>query len=123
MLNNFVCIFLFFLRAALIFGLITCVAGIVGVIIGSASSQYFRRGNARADPLICAIGVLGSVPLVYAGVVIADENLTWSWVRLKVYVLNFCQLFIISSNICASCLSLNAKKKICRDLCKIFKIL
>lgn len=72
--------FHFSFRAPLIFGFITCIAGIVGVIIGSASSQYFRRRNARADPLICALGVLGSVPLVYSGVVVAHTNLTLSWV-------------------------------------------
>ncbi|XP_035233028.1 protein spinster homolog 1-like isoform X2 [Stegodyphus dumicola] len=69
-------------KAALIFGFITCVAGIVGVLIGSISSQYLRRLNARADPLICAFGVLASVPLVYAGVVIADSNLTLSWILI-----------------------------------------
>ncbi|XP_054712110.1 protein spinster homolog 1-like isoform X2 [Uloborus diversus] len=69
-------------NAALIFGLITCIAGIVGVIIGSASSQYLRRSNARADPLICAFGVLGSVPLIYAGVVLADRSLTCAWILI-----------------------------------------
>lgn len=69
-------------KAPLIFGFITCIAGIIGVILGSACSQYFRRVNARADPLICAVGVLGSVPLIYSGVVMADENLTLSWILI-----------------------------------------
>lgn len=62
-------------NASLIFGIITCIAGIVGVIIGSASSQHFRRTNAKADPLICAYGILISVPLIFLGVVMAEYSL------------------------------------------------
>ncbi|XP_022246078.1 protein spinster-like [Limulus polyphemus] len=58
-----------------IFGVITCVAGITGVILGSASSQYYRRFSARADPIVCAFGVLGSVPLVFAGIAVAHINI------------------------------------------------
>ncbi|XP_015909972.1 protein spinster homolog 1 isoform X2 [Parasteatoda tepidariorum] len=69
-------------KAALVFGVITCIAGIVGVIIGSSSSQYFRKKNARADPLICAFGVLTSVPLAYAGIVAADYSMPLSWILI-----------------------------------------
>ncbi|XP_076364573.1 protein spinster homolog 1-like [Tachypleus tridentatus] len=62
-----------------IFGVITCVAGITGVILGSASAQYYRRFSARADPIVCAFGVLGSVPLVFGGIVVAQKHTSISW--------------------------------------------
>ncbi|CAL1289989.1 unnamed protein product [Larinioides sclopetarius] len=69
-------------NAPLIFGIITCIAGIVGVIIGSSASTYLRRFNAKADPLICAYGVLASVPLIFAGVVVSEYSVISSWVLI-----------------------------------------
>lgn len=69
-------------KASLIFGAITCIAGIVGVLCGSVASQYLRKSNPRADPLICAFGVLACVPLLYAGCVIADRQIELSWILI-----------------------------------------
>ncbi|GBM18858.1 Protein spinster 1 [Araneus ventricosus] len=69
-------------NAPLIFGVITCIAGIVGVIIGSFASTYLRRFNAKADPLICAYGVLASVPLIFSGVVVSEYSVISSWVLI-----------------------------------------
>ncbi|GFU45105.1 protein spinster homolog 1 [Nephila pilipes] len=69
-------------NASLIFGIITCIAGIVGVIIGSSASQYFRRMNARADPLICAYGVIISVPLIFSGVVVVEYSILVAWILI-----------------------------------------
>lgn len=62
------------------FGVITCVAGFVGIVLGSAGAQYYRKYNERADPIICASGVLLSVPLLFIGCIVADrhENLSWT---------------------------------------------
>ncbi|GIX91234.1 hypothetical protein CDAR_179562 [Caerostris darwini] len=69
-------------KAPLIFGVITCFAGIIGVIIGTTASQHFRRKNPRADPLICGIGVLISVPLIFFGVIYSEHSQIISWILI-----------------------------------------
>lgn len=64
---------------SLIFGVITCIAGLVGVSVGSLSAQWYRRRNPRADPLVCAFGLLGSVPLLFLGIVMAHKYMSLSW--------------------------------------------
>ncbi|XP_067135266.1 protein spinster homolog 1 isoform X2 [Centruroides vittatus] len=64
---------------SLIFGVITCIAGIVGVTLGSLSAQWYRRRNPRADPLVCAFGLLSSAPLVFLGIVMAHKYTMLSW--------------------------------------------
>ncbi|KAG8200201.1 hypothetical protein JTE90_024982 [Oedothorax gibbosus] len=68
--------------SAWIFGVITCIAGLVGVIMGSSGSQYLRKINGKADPLICAFGVLVSVPLVFSGIVVADYTIIPAWILI-----------------------------------------
>ncbi|KAG9510224.1 Protein spinster-like 1 [Fragariocoptes setiger] len=65
--------------ATLIFGVIICVAGLVGVIIGTSSAQYLRRFDGRADPLVCAAGIFVAVPLVLFGLILARGHTGWSW--------------------------------------------
>ncbi|XP_023215591.1 protein spinster homolog 1-like [Centruroides sculpturatus] len=61
------------------FGIITCVAGISGVLLGSGLSQYLRKFNERADPLVCAAGMLGSTPFVFFGCIVAAKYTNLSW--------------------------------------------
>ncbi|KAL7987014.1 hypothetical protein Chor_005933 [Crotalus horridus] len=44
----------------LIFGAITCFTGFLGVIIGAGATKWCRVKTQRADPLVCAVGMLGS---------------------------------------------------------------
>ncbi|KAF4527802.1 hypothetical protein B566_EDAN016214 [Ephemera danica] len=48
------------------FGLITMLSGLVGVPLGSIAAQKLRTRFPRVDPLICAIGLLLSAPLLFA---------------------------------------------------------
>lgn len=70
---------------SLIFGLITCFAGLVGVIVGSSCAQSWQDGyiclkpNPRADPHICAIGALLAVPLIFLAVVFSTNFLLLCW--------------------------------------------
>ncbi|XP_076345681.1 protein spinster homolog 1-like isoform X3 [Tachypleus tridentatus] len=66
-------------EVSLIFGIITCVAGVTGVVLGSGGAQYYKRYNPCADPLVCAFGVLASVPLVFAGIAVAHKQTSVSW--------------------------------------------
>lgn len=58
-------------RVSLLFGLITVVTGLMGVIIGSVMGQKLRGKYPTADPDICGFGVLASVPLIYGMMILA----------------------------------------------------
>ncbi|XP_050531599.1 protein spinster isoform X2 [Daktulosphaira vitifoliae] len=55
------------------FGLIAMVAGLIGVPLGSYISQRFKISYPKADPLICAGGLLLSAPLLFLGLALADK--------------------------------------------------
>ncbi|XP_074854576.1 protein spinster homolog 1 [Carettochelys insculpta] len=59
---------------SLIFGLITCVTGFLGVGAGVEISQRLRRTNPRADPLVCAASLLGSAPFLFLALVCARAS-------------------------------------------------
>ncbi|XP_071946615.1 protein spinster homolog 1-like [Antedon mediterranea] len=54
-----------------LFGGITCISGFVGVIIGTVGAQWYRKYNPRADPLVCAIGLIVGAPFLYLGLMLA----------------------------------------------------
>ncbi|CAG7819619.1 unnamed protein product [Allacma fusca] len=56
------------------FGLITMISGIIGVPLGSIVAQKLRERNSRADPLVCAFGLLMSTPLLFAAAIMARYN-------------------------------------------------
>ncbi|XP_033208580.1 protein spinster [Belonocnema kinseyi] len=58
------------------FGLIAMVAGLIGVPLGSILAQKLRVCYSQADPLICAVGLLISAPLIFFGAVLAGINST-----------------------------------------------
>lgn len=63
-----------------IFGAVTVVTGILGVCIGSAMSRFLRNRVEYADPVICAVGMLGSVPFLFATIFTASANITAAYV-------------------------------------------
>lgn len=50
---------------ALKFGIITMMSGLVGVPAGAFLAQRLRVNYPRADPIICAVGLLISAPLLF----------------------------------------------------------
>lgn len=68
--------------ATLIFGVIICIAGLVGVITGTSSAQYLRRFDGKADPLVCAAGILIAVPFTLFGLLAARDHTGLSWFLL-----------------------------------------
>jgi len=56
------------------FGIITMASGIVGVPLGATLAQKLRVNYPRADPLICATGLLISAPLLFAASLVAASN-------------------------------------------------
>jgi hypothetical protein len=53
-----------YFRVSFIFGAITMTAGIIGVPLGSYLSTNFIKRYPRIDPVICAMGLLISAPLI-----------------------------------------------------------
>ncbi|XP_075998831.1 protein spinster homolog 1 [Genypterus blacodes] len=59
---------------SLIFGAITCVTGVLGVASGVQISRQLRKKTPRADPLVCAAGLLLSAPFLYLAIVFAQAS-------------------------------------------------
>ncbi|XP_022624365.1 protein spinster homolog 1 [Seriola dumerili] len=59
---------------SLIFGVITCVTGVLGVASGVQASRQLRTRTPRADPLVCAAGLLLSAPFLYLAIVFAEAS-------------------------------------------------
>uniref|UniRef100_A0A336M1G7 CSON009778 protein n=1 Tax=Culicoides sonorensis TaxID=179676 RepID=A0A336M1G7_CULSO len=60
------------------FGIVAMLAGLVGVPLGSYIAQKYRPTMPNCDPLICALGLLISSPMVYFGMILADVSLAWT---------------------------------------------
>ncbi|KAH8283491.1 hypothetical protein KR018_004140 [Drosophila ironensis] len=55
------------------FGLITMIAGLIGVPLGSFLSQYLIKRYPAADPVICAFGLLVSAPLLTGACLLVNK--------------------------------------------------
>ncbi|MGH0170411.1 UNVERIFIED_CONTAM: hypothetical protein FKN15_071189 [Acipenser sinensis] len=66
--------------ASLIFGVVTVVTGIVGVGIGAGVARRLKKSMPDGDPLLCAVGMLGSAPCLYLAMVTADKSIATSYV-------------------------------------------
>ncbi|KAJ8043375.1 Protein spinster-like 1 [Holothuria leucospilota] len=67
-----------------IFGALTCFAGFAGVGLGTSSAQYVRQYNPRADPLVCAFGMLCGTPFLFLGIYVADSQVTVAWIFILI---------------------------------------
>ncbi|XP_068779259.1 protein spinster homolog 1 [Struthio camelus] len=65
---------------SLIFGALTCVTGVLGVGAGVELSRRLRPVTPRADPLLCAAGLLGSAPFLFLAVVCARATVLLTYV-------------------------------------------
>lgn len=81
-----------FFRVSLIFGIITCAAGIVGVASGSQAAQWLKRTNPRGDPLVCAFGLLTCCPFLFFALITSETNSAITWVGESFKVLFSVQL-------------------------------
>ena len=70
---------------SLIFGVITCAAGICGVSLGLYFASLLRKVTQKADPLICGIGLIAIAPFLYLAIVTSSHNAIVTWVRLSVH--------------------------------------
>lgn len=64
-----------------IFGAVTVATGILGGGLGTSLSRHFRDKVPNADPIICAVGMLGSVPCLFITIFVASVNIPTTYVR------------------------------------------
>uniref|UniRef100_W5M3P1 Uncharacterized protein n=1 Tax=Lepisosteus oculatus TaxID=7918 RepID=W5M3P1_LEPOC len=69
-----------------IFGAVTIVTGIVGVFIGTSIARRLRDSIPHADPLICAVGMLGSSPCFFLAIVLAHRSIPATYVRTLLFL-------------------------------------
>ena len=62
------------------FGIVTFVAGIIGVTVGAEAARRWRKKNMQADALVCAIGMLGGIPFIFFTLYLFDKNTNAAWV-------------------------------------------
>ncbi|XP_066498974.1 protein spinster homolog 1 [Hoplias malabaricus] len=65
---------------SLYFGIITCVTGVLGVAMGVWVSQRLRVRTPRADPLVCAAGLLLAAPFLYLSIIFAQISTVATYV-------------------------------------------
>ncbi|XP_064438142.1 protein spinster homolog 3 isoform X2 [Mirounga angustirostris] len=71
-----------YLGRNLIFGILTVVTGIIGVVLGAEASRRYKKVNPRAEPLICACSLLIAAPCLYLALILAPVTLLASYVFL-----------------------------------------
>ncbi|XP_060613629.2 protein spinster homolog 3 [Anolis sagrei] len=103
-----------------IFGGITIATGILGVVTGAEAARRYKKVNAKADPLICALGSLASAPCMYLAIMLAQDSIlaTYIFIALAGFFLSLnwavvtdillyvvkpaCQSTAVSLQICVS---------------------
>merc|ERR1712240_531536 len=65
-----------------IFGAVTMMSGIVGVPLGMILSTMLKAKYPRADPVICAVGILASAFFLSIGMVLCNVNIFLAFVLL-----------------------------------------
>ncbi|XP_069003082.1 protein spinster homolog 3 [Embiotoca jacksoni] len=63
-----------------IFGAVTVVTGILGASLGTGLSRRFREKFPNTDPVICAVGMMGSVPCLFITVFVASVSIPATYV-------------------------------------------
>lgn len=67
---------------SLIFGAITCFTGFLGVVTGAGATRWCRLRTQRADPLVCAVGMLGSAIFICLIFVAAKSSIVGAYVSV-----------------------------------------
>lgn len=84
---------------SLIFGVITCITGVLGVASGVQVSRLLRTKTPRADPLVCATGLLLSAPFLYLALVFAEASTIATYVFIFFGEMFLCMNWAIVADI------------------------
>ncbi|XP_072475070.1 protein spinster homolog 3 [Notamacropus eugenii] len=67
---------------SLIFGALTVVTGIVGVLVGAEIARRFKKRTPKAEPLVCAGSMLAAAPCLYLAIILAQRTILVAYVFL-----------------------------------------
>jgi MFS family permease len=91
---------------SIIFGFITCSAGLIGVIIGSSISKVLRQSHGnnqdthvKSDPIICAAGSLLATPLMFLALVFTATSMNVGWILIFIAVTCMCVNWAVNVDI------------------------
>ncbi|ESN93752.1 hypothetical protein HELRODRAFT_88291 [Helobdella robusta] len=65
-----------------IFGVITCVAGLAGVLGGYYAASKLRPYSSGADALVCAVGLIAGAPFLYLALVFSRGKIAVVWLLI-----------------------------------------
>jgi len=65
-----------------LFGVVLCVAGVCGLLLGSGLSIWLRKKVAWVDPVICGIGLFVSSPLIFVALYITDKSVKMAFISM-----------------------------------------
>lgn len=63
-------------------GVITTIAGFVGVALGTNIARLVKLKHKNGDGLVCAVGILSCTPFLFGTVVLSEFSLIPAWVSL-----------------------------------------
>ncbi|XP_036610173.1 protein spinster homolog 3 [Trichosurus vulpecula] len=67
---------------SLIFGALTVVTGIVGVLVGAEIARRYKKLTPTAEPLVCAGSMLAAAPCLYLAIILAQRTILAAYVFL-----------------------------------------
>ena len=67
-------------RVSFIFGIVTCLAGFSGVALGMLAAKRLRPLTPRADPLVCAFGLITGAPFLLLSLILSRYHSVITWV-------------------------------------------
>ncbi|CAF1065589.1 unnamed protein product [Rotaria sordida] len=71
-------------NVSLYFGIVTCGAGLLGVLLGSEIARWYRKRNPRGDPIVCGVAVLLAIPFLAASIIFSKDNIIVTWICIAV---------------------------------------
>lgn len=82
------------------FGVVTCISGLLGVVASSVIVSKLRKVTNQADPLVCALGSLIAVPTLFVLLVITrSANQVVFWLIAAVAISAMCLSWTIVSDV------------------------
>lgn len=78
-------------RAAIGFGAVAVVAGIVGTLMGSEMAKFLGRYTRKAEAIVCALSMIMGTPFLFISLVVVQYRVIYvSWVAVFFATLSTC---------------------------------
>ena len=99
---------------ALYFGIITCGAGILGVLLGSEVARRYiylcglihhnvpffsyRKRNPRGDPIVCGVAVVLAMPFLFCVLLLSKDHRVLTWIFIFIAETLLCSNWALISD-------------------------